>query len=45
MTGERSLLRVSDNVTAQLAGCGEGLWAMWTLVRFLASVNVGVRLE
>ena len=32
-------------MTTQLAGCGEGHWAVWTLVRSLTSVGEGVRLE
>ena len=36
---------MSGNVTTQPAGCGEGLWAVWTLVRSLTSVGEGVRPE
>ena len=36
---------MSDNVTTQPAGCGEGHWAVWALVRSLTSVGEGLRLE
>ena len=36
---------MSGIVTIQPAGCGEGHWAVWTLVRSITSVGEGVRLE